>query len=94
MPEQIKEIQEKQWLEFNNWIQADSFRVFKEYLLKRKVGYEMDIKKMLRSADCDLARVRVAQALADNIELILTTHIDGILKELKPLDQEENTQIY
>jgi hypothetical protein len=89
-----KEIQEKKWLEFQTWIKADSFEVFKEYLLKKQKAYQEDIAKMLRSDNCDLAKVRVAQALSDNITLVLTTHIDGILKELKPLDQADDVQIY
>ena len=89
-----KEIQETKWLEFQSWIKSPSFEVYKEYLLKKKVAYEQDVAKMLRSENCDLARVRIAQALADNITLVLTTHIDGIINELKPPDQTDNVQIY
>jgi len=89
-----KELKEKKWLEFQVWIKAESFQVYKEYLLKIKDRYEEDIKKMLRKDECDLTRLRVARALADNIDLFLTTHIDGILTELKPPDQTEEAQIY
>jgi hypothetical protein len=89
-----KELQEKKWLEFQTWIKADSFQVYKEYLLKIKERYEEDIKKMLRRDDCDLGRLRVARALADNIDLVLTTHIKDIMHELKPPDQTDDVQIY
>jgi hypothetical protein len=95
MPLENKEQQEKKWLEFQSWIKQPSFQVYHDYLLKKKKAYEEDIKRMLRSADeKDLTKVRVAQALADNIDLVLTTHIDGIMKELKPPDQTDDIQIY
>ena len=90
----LKEAQEAKWLDFQKWIKDPSFDVYKEYMLKRREAYENDIKKMLRADNCDLARVRIAQALADNITLMLTTHIDGIINELKPPDQVDNVQIY
>jgi hypothetical protein len=89
-----QELQEKKLSEFLAWLKNPSFEVYKEYLLKRKTAYEADIAKMLRAENCDLARVRIARALADNIDLVLTTHIDGIIKELKPPDQTDDTQIY
>lgn len=90
----IKEMQEAKLHDFLKWIKDPSFEVYKEYLLKKKAAYEHDIAKMLRAENCDLAKVRIARALADNIDLVLTTHIDGIIKELTPPDQRDDTQIY
>jgi hypothetical protein len=88
------EQQEKKWLEFQAWLKADSFEVYKEYLLRKQKAYLADVAKILRAEGDSLGKARIAQALADNITLVLTTHIDGILKELKLPDQTEDTQIY